>query len=270
MTWLVDGGRWLVVGGWWSPAAYFLKREAPYMLFKRGLCFAVAVFVVLVASSNARQDVKPIRVLFIGNSYTFVNDLPGMIAELAKAGKQPPLEFAQETPGGCTFEKHWNDGKAAVKIKQKSWDYVVLQEQSQRPLSDPKNMFEFAGKLNGEIQAQRAKTILYQTWSRQDAPDKQDALSKAYLDLGTELKAEVAPVGMAWQKALRLNPMLVLHSTDKSHPNKSGTYLAACVFYGTLYGKSPVGLPGSIASLDNDQAKVLQEIAWETVKQKGK
>jgi hypothetical protein len=231
----------------------------------RSFCYAISVLLVPVICATAQQETRPVRVLFIGNSFTFVNDLPGMIAELAKAAKEPALEFGQETPGGCTLEKHWKDGKAVTKITEKAWDYVVLQEQSQRPLANPEQMFEYARKLDVEIKNKQAKTILYQTWSRQDAPDKQDALSKAYSDLGIELKAKVAPVGKAWQRAMKDDVTLVLHSADKSHPNKAGTYLAACVFYGTIYGKSPVGLPGKIGGLDDEQARKLQKIAWETV-----
>jgi hypothetical protein len=214
--------------------------------FSRRIFLALAAFFVFVPAMPAHDGPKAVRVLFIGNSFTFVNDLPKMIAELAEAGKQPPLEHERETPGGASFEKHWKDGKAAKKIAAGPWDFVVLQEQSQRPLVNRPLMFEYAAKLDGEIRKHGAKTLLYQTWAVQDQPEQQPALSKAYLDLGTELNARVAPVGIAWQKALEDNPKLVLHSADKSHPSKAGTYLAACVFYAAIYGKSPEGLPGKI------------------------
>ena len=86
------------------------------------------------AQPHAGQSKDEIHVLFIGNSLTYYHDLPKMIAELAKAGKQPPLRHERETPGGCTFEKHWKDGKALAKIQSRKWDYVVLQDQSQAPL----------------------------------------------------------------------------------------------------------------------------------------
>jgi hypothetical protein len=80
-------------------------------------------------------------------------------------------------------------------------------------------------------------------------------------------------VGIAWQMALAADPPFVLHSPDKSHPNPTGTYLAACVFYATRLDASPVGLPGRIqhghkllADIPDDQAKRLQEIAWAAVK----
>src|SRR5262245_28467415 len=179
-----------------------------------------------------RAGEAPLKVLFIGNSYTYVNDLPATIAELAKAGKQRPLVHDRETPGGCTLEKHWKDGKVVKKIHADKWDWVVLQEHSLRPLTNRELMFDYGEKLQGEIRAEKAKTLLYMTWARQDKPETQRGLTQAYVDLAGKLAARVAPVGAAWEKALQDDPKLVLHTKDKSHPSKTGTYLAACVFYG--------------------------------------
>src|SRR5262245_48624949 len=177
-------------------------------LFYRLLLTAV---VLLSATPTPAQDEqKPLRVLFIGNSYTYVNDLPKMVAALASAGKQRPIQHDRETPGGCTLEKHWKDGKALKKIQAGPWDYIVMQEHSLRPLTDRPRMFEYAAKLNAEIGKQKAHTLLYQTWARQNTPEKQPELSKAYLDLGKELRARVAPVGMAWERALKEDPKLTL------------------------------------------------------------
>ncbi|MBY0525738.1 MAG: hypothetical protein K2R98_20200 [Gemmataceae bacterium] len=232
-------------------------------------CFLALVPLLVTLALAPAADEAPLKVLFIGNSYTYVNDLPLMLDELAKAGKQRPLEIGRELPGGCTLEKHWKDGKALKKIGEKKWDYVVLQEHSVRPIKEPKLMVEYGTKLDAEAKKQGAKTILYLTWARQNAPRTQADLSKAYLDLAGELKASVAPVGIAWEAALKDDSKLVLHSPDMSHPSKTGTYLAACVFYGTIYGKSPEGLPGKIGGLTDEEAKKLQAIAWKVV-QEGK
>ena len=228
--------------------------------------FALAFLCVAIAGVLAGGEPAPIRVLFIGNSYTGVNDLPQMIAELAKAARQRPFEFDTETPGSCTLEKHWKDGKAARKIAGGKWDFVVLQEQSMRPLLDPGLMFDYAIRLQGAIAEHGAKTILYQTWARQGEIEKQAELSKAYLDLGKQLKVIVAPVGMAWERALRDDPKLALHSADKSHPSKAGSYLAACVLYSTIYCRSAEGLPGKIGGLGGAEVGKLQAIAWKTVR----
>src|SRR5262249_46672554 len=95
-------------------------------------------------------------------------------------------------------------------------------------------------------------------------------LTQAYIDLTGKLGARVAPVGATWEKALQDDPKLVLHSKDKSHPTKTGTYLAACVFYGVLYERSPRGLPGKIGGLDAAEAARLQAVAWKMVQEDAK
>lgn len=233
-----------------------------------GVCLlGVAVAAVPPGCSSRADGPDPLKVLFIGNSYTYMNDLPGMVAELARAGKQRPLEHDSETPGGCTLQQHATGGRAVEKITARKWDYVVLQEQSLRPIADPAAMLRHGKALDGEVKNQGAKTLLYLTWARQDAPDTQAALTKSYRELAAETKAGVAPVGVAWEAVLKDDPKAGLHDADRSHPSKKGTYLTACVFYGVLYRNSPEGLPGTPADLGDREAATLQRAAWKAVRE---
>ena len=218
-----------------------------------------------VPAAHAEEDV---RVLWIGNSLVYYNDLPKMVAELAKAGGQRPLANEQETPGGCTLEKHWTDGKALKKLAAHKWDFVVLQEHSQKPLTDPKPMFEYANKFDAEIQKQGGKTLLYLPFPLAKAPENQAKLTKLHEDLAAKLKARVVPVGPAWAKAQAEPTPPNLFNNDGVHPNRTGSYLAACMFYAAIYGKSPEGLPGNIGGLSEEEAKSLQAIAWQVVKER--
>ena len=230
----------------------------------------VIVVAAFVAGPATADDAPPLQVLFIGNSYTYGNDLPAVIAELAKAGGQRRLEHDQETPGGCSFEKHVADGKAAAKIAARNWDWVVLQEQSGRPISAPDKTLEFGKKLAADAGKQGSKVLLYLTWARQNAPETQDKLTRTYRELAKATGAIVVPAGVAWRAALAANPDRGLHGPDMSHPSRKGTYLTACVFYAVLYGKSPEGLPGDVAKLSDAEAKALQAIAWKAVRGEGK
>jgi hypothetical protein len=227
--------------------------------------FALLGLFTAPAQPEAAQSTDEMHVLFIGNSFTFYHDLPKMISELAKAGNQRPMRYERETPGGCTLEKHWKDGKALAKIQSRKWDFVVLQDHSTAALLKKDSMFDHGKKFDAEIKKQGSKTILFITWALQNKPEDQSAISKTYLDLSKELKAQIAPVGNAWETALKADKKLVLHQNDKKHPNTTGTYLAACVFYSTIYDKSPEGLPERIGKLTDDEARSLQVIAWKSV-----
>lgn len=243
---------------------------------------------------------RKLRVLFIGNSYTCFNNLPQMLEGLAaSAHASRKLETGMVTVGGATLRRHWEDGRALEVIRRGGWDYVVLQEQStlgpsqmvsgRITISDPKAFHETVRLFDAEIRKAGAKTVLFLTWARQNQPEDQAKLNEAYLTIAGELKALVAPVGPAWEEALKKNPQLQLHLPDKSHPSPGGTYLAACVFYSLLYHKSAAGLPGTLTgdrvevtgkvissqngagrkselvSLSAPEAAMLQQIAWQTL-----
>ena len=92
----------------------------------------------------------------------------------------------------------------------------------------------------------------------------QAAIEAGYLEVAGEIGAAVAPVGVAWQRALEEHPELELWQRDGSHPSPEGTYLAACVFYATLLGTSPEGA-NYLAGLPGETARFLQAVAVETV-----
>jgi hypothetical protein len=213
---------------------------------------------------------KAISVLFIGNSYTFVNELPVVFTKLAAARGQR-VTVLQVAPGGCTLQQHVTQSGAVAQIAARKWDYVVLQEQSQVPFMAPQMMFTAARKLNADIAADGAKTVFFMTWARQAQPKNQAAITRAYNTIGRELGATVAPVGVAWESLLK-SGVKDLYQADGSHPGPLGTYLAGCAFYGTLFQRSPVGLPASLKLSNSqtlkvsvEQARRAQQAAWEAV-----
>jgi prepilin-type processing-associated H-X9-DG protein len=211
----------------------------------------------------------PIRVLFVGNSYTSVNDLPAEVTGLSQsAGERRKLEADSRVVGGATLEQHWNEGVVVSMLQKKPYDYVVLQEQSLRPILDREAMFTYARKLDAEIKKNGARTLFFMTWSRSSWPQTQADLADAYQTIARELGADVAPVGLAWQAVRQGRPDLQLYADDGSHPAARGSYLAACVLYAKLYDKGPEGLtaaPGGGVTLPADEARYLQQAAWQAV-----
>jgi hypothetical protein len=115
------------------------------------------------------QAPRSLKVLFVGNSYTW--RLPESIAKLAKSGKRR-LVFRAIHPGGCNLKRHCEDGAVFKALKQKRWQRVVLQEQSQTP-SFPeaqrrRDMNPFALRLCEAARARGAKPLLFLTWGRRD------------------------------------------------------------------------------------------------------
>jgi hypothetical protein len=228
--------------------------------------------------TKPKEKRKPIKVLFIGNSYTYTNNLPSMLKEMAKsAGGGNALKVRNVVKPGATLKMHWEDGEAARLLRARRWDYVVLQEQSLLPLNNAEMMYTYVRLFVADIKKVGAQPLLFITWARQNQPETQQALTEAYTRIAREVDASVAPVGVAWQNAAKANPKISLYVSDQSHPNALGSYVSACVFYSTIFGKSPMGLTrqfvdpskgesGEHLSINEADARFLQQIAWKTVK----
>jgi len=249
----------------------------------------------LSAQSPAATAPAARQVLFIGNSFTFFNNLPGMVAGIARSlPKGPAIEPTMFATGGMTLQWYWAAGKAGTLIDSRKWDEVVLQEQSalgagtevgEGRLSPPGIFHQSVRNFVPRIRANGATPLLLMTWARRARPDDQMLLTDAYVSIGRELGVTVSPAGLAWQEAHRRWPDLVLHVADGSHPNPTGTYLTALVLYATITGRDPRGAAPTInghpysralqdvdvnqtvplVAIDPPLAKRLQELAWSTV-----
>ncbi|HEU4534940.1 MAG TPA: hypothetical protein VFS00_12510 [Polyangiaceae bacterium] len=235
--------------------------------------------------------------LFIGNSYTYYNNLPEVFAQLASAGGQGPAEIRMVAPGGATLGDHWQKNDALLALRGGRWTHVVLQDQSTlgvsylldgKPRVSTDEVFQpWAARWAAEAAKAGTTALFYLTWARRDSPDDQAALNHAYMRAAREARAAVAPVGLAWARVREQQPSLALFDDDGSHPSPAGTYLAACVFYASIFDLDPSGLPGTVrgvpvdqktakpepdktavlVDLPPEQARALQGAAWATTQE---
>jgi hypothetical protein len=223
----------------------------------------------------ARSERPGLRVLFVGNSFTFENSLPALVHNLAAGdpGGRPIYSVEYAAPG-WSLRQADKDGGLTKLLRDIKWDVVVLQEKSWL-LSFPeeqwgRSTYPFARDLHGKIAASGARTLLFMTWGyalgdRRTVPhdtyaEMQMRLAEGYSRLGAELGARVAPAGLAWAEALRRKPALDLWADDGQHPGRSGSYLAACVFYAALTGRDPARSRFT-AGIEGGQARLLQQVA---------
>jgi len=209
------------------------------------------------------------RVLFLGNSYTYVNDLPNTFARLAASGGHR-VETSMIAPGGAYLADLAADPTVGTAITGTRWTAVVLQEQSQRPASTAEwNLFiPAAHRLAVMAADDGARPLLLETWAHRDGwPElhmdyaaMQRAIIQGYQQAATQTGARVIPAGQAWQRAVAAGQAAALWQADGSHPAPAGTYLAACAAYQTIFGESPIGLADH-EGLPDDVAARLQAIA---------
>lgn len=244
------------------------------MLFERHLR-GVALSLALLASCGGGEAEPPppfsgaeLRVLFVGNSLTYDNDLPGMTAQIAASTDAPPLVVGRVIRSGYSLGDHWDEGAAPGMIRQGTWDVIVLQQgpsalpESQAALLASTRQFATLAESVG------ARVALLMVWPESNRPAARDSVRMSYTNAAAAVDGILVPAGEAWRAAWRRDPALELYSSDGFHPALMGSYLAALSLFEQLYGRPPIGVAG--AGVDPAKVVLLQESAAEADAQYGR
>lgn len=240
---------------------------------RRRLVMAILIGMVVAAAGCSPGPTT--RVLFVGNSYTFTNDLPGMVRDLAAASGNR-LVVETRANGGWWLQDHASSSDTLELIANGDFDYVVLQEQSQ--ISSIPSMVSVetrppARELALAAVNGGARVVLFMTWGHRDGSPEaehdsyesmQISVSNTYTNLGAALAARVARVGAAWWMARAERPDIGLYQQDGSHPSREGSYLAATVITSTILSNDAAELDDSLG-LDPDTAAALRGFAARAV-----
>ena len=271
------------------------RRSSILLLLRRVLFIALLISMLVAATQTGQIElrvggkkvetsppspVREMRVLFVGNSLTYYNEMPWLAAQVAQSlGVKPPLRAHFSGAGGMTLRQQWERGRAVTAIREGKYDYVVLQPQSSEIVRTTAETFRYARLLAKEIQQSGAKPMVFLTWAPRTGSFTQREYNEKYQKLGAELGAVVVPVGIAWQALL--NQKIELFDGSGVHPNLAGSYLTACTFVAAIYGRSVRGaahtfdvhfdIPESSRKsleterLSADTAKKIQDEAWRVV-----
>ena len=226
--------------------------------------------------------------IFIGNSFFYYNNgLPGHLSLMEKAADPEHKQDYRNTMvtiGGSGFDWHdvdsyfrpnaignysFDENNVVVFNKpNKLFDVAVMMDCSQCPIHPTlKSVFtDYAKKNSDTVRAHGARPVFFMSWAYADKPEMTAQLAEAYTVAGNANNALVIPAGLAFARARSKQPELNLYVAGKRHPSLAGTYLATCVVFAALTGRSPVGNPYT-AGIDPPTAKFLQTVAWETVQE---
>jgi hypothetical protein len=203
------------------------------------------------ADASADVATERLRVLFVGNSYIFVNDLPAVVTTISRSvsGRGPVIETGAVTVGGATLRNHWETGTATTEINSGTWNAVVLQGQSVEPVLNSTEFQTYAQRFGTLANSNNVRPVFYATWARREGDVLYmqpwsggsvsvftDRLDMAYQQASMRVMGTVARTGVAWRTALSQLPSINLYADDGSHPSPAGTWLVACVIYRNLTG----------------------------------
>jgi len=230
--------------------------------YSRDLLILLVLILVGACKNNDSDSTVPpglivsdIKVLFIGNSFTFYNNgidfhLQKML-EADQFNDTAVYSIQRIAESSYTLQAHYQNAATLQKIKSDTWNVVVLQEQSTRPINNPTLFQQYAQNLDQEVKRITAKTALFMTWAPKDSPTDIRTLSSSYIKVGSVLGAQVVPVGNVWDAFVKANPSINLYHSDGKHPSLAGTYLVSCCFYYALFEKNPIistYLPSGLSS----------------------
>jgi hypothetical protein len=215
---------------------------------------ALALFAMLaMASCLPQRSLVPdpptgpgLHVLFIGNSLTYVNDLPRIVEALADSGHQPLLETRMVAKPDYSLEDHWSDGDAMAAIRKGGWDFVVLQQGPSSVEQNRQLLIDYARRFADPIRAAGGRPALYAVWPTVDRRVDFERAGESYRLAAQAVDGVLFAVGSAWQATWKRDPSAPLYAFDGLHPSAEGSYLAALVIYATLYQQSPIGLPSRL------------------------
>ena len=237
----------------------------------------------MLAQANDNDSLK---ILWIGNSYTYYNNLPALVTKLAaeQGLKLSPTRFLK---GGAHLSGHYKNQKLIEALEKGGWDYIVMQEHSSSPAQSTREVvadtYYYAHLLDSLAKkgSPKAQVIYYMTWGHKNGnmqnhkhpdpaypldetyEDFQSRLQTTYLEMTYENKAWCSPVGMAWRQVRHKHPGIELYTPDCSHPSFAGSYLAAHCFLATILQR-----PYSSAmyfELPEETARILQDAAQNAV-----
>ena len=216
---------------------------------------------------------KEYRILFIGNSYTYHNDMPSKFKAIARAGGYT-VKVDTVTNGGHTLSAFASKSDEYGKIVHgrlssgEKYDFVIMQEQSTRPVLSSSLFYTGARALYKMIVEAGATPIFYSTWGRKTGHGTLSKygwtnesmtwkLAAAYEAIGEELGVAVAHVGLAFYDIYAGRKGVELYNEDKTHPSNAGSILAALVLYSKIFNCNP---------LENTYSGTLYDSALEVIR----
>lgn len=216
---------------------------------------------VALAAAILLTQPGPTRILFVGNSLTYSNDLPAMVCAMARSsGRQVTCESVAKPDYG--LEEHWNE-RAARQAIARGWDVVVLQQGPSALPESRRLLIDFTRRFDAEIEKAGARTALFMVWPSLARRGDFPGVSQSYAAAARDVSGLLLPAGDAWRAAWAVDPALPLYGPDGFHPSPMGTYLSALVIYEQIFAAPPPAVP--VPATAQPVADVLRRAAHDAV-----
>jgi hypothetical protein len=207
--------------------------------------------IILASWMSASCQSDTIRVLFVGNSFTYYYNLSQVVSSMAET-QGSVIITRQSTVGGSTLEDHWKSEKGTrtrIMLDSCSWDYIVFNNHSLATIDSLELFMKYSSLFTDLVRRQGANPIFMETWAYKSNPLMQETISKGYEALRKATNADIVPCGPLFAETRKSRPDLPLFFDDK-HPSYNGTYLLGLAFYKYFTGKQTTDIPRRLRTKD--------------------
>ena len=212
------------------------------------------------------------HVLFIGNSLTYTNDLPGTVSALARSVNDTIRTLSITLPNFAVIDHALGLSNALDAIKSQPWEYVILQQGPTTTALNRDTLIIAVKKLDPLVKNAGGRTALMMAWPDAQSPQLFPLVrASSQAAANSVVGGMFIPAGEAWRAALEKDATLPLYGPDGYHPAPLGTYLAGLVIYEKVTGHDARLLPaiaevaGVRLSTSEARVRFLQAVAHETV-----
>ena len=214
------------------------------------------------------DDPEGLRVLFVGNSLTYYNDMPAMLAAMLQTAGVAVGRIEDISFPNYGLQDHWVSGPSRQRIAEGAFDVVVMQQGPSATEGRP-SLLDYSQRFAGEIELAGGRPALYMVWPSVQRSFDFDGVSDSYATAAATVGGLLFPAGEAWRASWRRDENLELYGRDGFHPSVLGSYLAALVMFEQLANMDPHLLPARIQTntgvmdLSSELATLLQDAAVE-------
>lgn len=208
-----------------------------------------------VLAAPVRGADAPLRVLFLGNSLTYTNDLPRMVEALSSSGERRVRATMIAGPN-YGLEDLWREAKVREAIRSRAFDVVVMQQGPSALPESRTNLVTWAKKFGDFIREHDAEPALFMVWPSSDRAFDRQRVAESYRIAAEACGCRLLPAGEAWQAAWKKSGRLSLYGVDGFHPSSEGSFLAALVIWSGLTGEDPERAPSEISMRDGSVVRI--------------
>lgn len=191
---------------------------------------------VVIGTCDPKPATRPgaVKILFVGNSLTFYNDLPSRVAAIG-ISKENRIEKEMLAKPNYALEDHWIEGCLQAMIKSGYYDFVVVQQGPSSQADGAKSLLEYGGYLQELCKANDTKLAFFMVWPARVNYHTFPGVITNYTNAAYATGAILCPAGQAWKQYIDRTGDWSYYGADEFHPSPLGTNVAAEIIYKSLF-----------------------------------